>query len=168
MSRAVLFAASSRSVVAIGGRCRLPIRESGHTLYVAPPLLGRLPMSCSPRWLVSACYQILAEYIACGGDVCSWPIHQKLYPRVCFPSVSKPHLVAMSPCARGSSRILSVCEQWYFGEIFIRFCVKDQMVAGPRAKGCQLRQGDRIGRFTRRLYNAAVRSGAHSRAPAFS
>jgi hypothetical protein len=38
VSRAVLFAASSRSDVAIVGGCRLPVRESGHTLSVAPSL----------------------------------------------------------------------------------------------------------------------------------
>jgi hypothetical protein len=94
--------------------------------------------------------------------------HHKLWPRVCPLSVSKPHLVAKSPRARGSSRILSVCGQWYFGEIFLRFCVKEKMVACPCVEDCQFRQRDIIDRFMRRMYNAAVRSGAYSCAPAFS
>ncbi len=48
VNRVVLFVASSRNVLAIGGGCCLPVRGRGHTLFVVPPLLGRFPMSRSP------------------------------------------------------------------------------------------------------------------------
>ena len=88
--------------------------------------------------------------------------------RVCPPPISRPHPAARPPRARCSSRTMGICERWYFGEEFIRCCIREHVIfAGPCVEGSRFRQGVRICRFTGLLCGAAVRSVAWSCAPTF-